>query len=100
MAKQFVLDLNLTDWNTLTNRAKEAGFNTTREFIAFKMDVLVEKIKPLKDCSLNNKQKKRNNYEIPEKYEESFLKLACTHSTSVSAALFRYLILPEIKRTV
>lgn len=95
MPEKFVLDLNLNDWGTLKEVAKEEGFDNTRDFI---MDAVIKlsKSKDLTKVCSGIRDKKRNHYPIPEEVKEFYDNLSCLHSTNVSAVIFRYVILPQI----
>lgn len=93
--KWFTVELNLSDWGSLDERAIEKGYKNSREMI------LAEMKKLSKDKSFNQKcegarKKHKNNYEIPEDLKDFFSNLACQHSTTISGAIYRYVILPEL----
>lgn len=92
--EKFVLELNIDDKLLLNEIAKEKGFETDRELInnlitSFPSDIDITKMK----C-VQKERKFKNNYDIPKEHEDFYAKLACVHSTTTSAIIFRYLLLP------
>lgn len=92
--EKFVLELNTCDKLLLNDIAKEKGFETPRELI----NSLIKEFPAIVDINrlqCGKKERKfKNNYDIPREHEEFYSKLACVHSTTTSAVIFRYLLLP------
>lgn len=96
---KFSLELNQKDREILKSAAIELGYTTDREMITDLMrkfatdheaDIVCEK----------KKAKFKNIYDIPPETSTFYSQLACSHSTTISSVIFRYIIFPLISKSV
>lgn len=95
MAQKFVLELIKPDWHILKLIAEKNGYDRFKKMVPELLNETAGKIGKLNDCKCPERRVK-NNFEIPLELQDFYNTLACTHSISVSAAIFRYTIMPKI----
>lgn len=94
--EKFTLDLNIVDRTILEDIAKEKGYASAREFINDQVKNFPADLDQDKLLCDGKPRKCKNIYDIPKENERFYSKLACVHSTTVSAIIFRYVILPHL----
>jgi len=94
--EKFSLELNQNDREILKAVATDLGYNTDREMIDALLRQFATEHKASVVCE-KKKAKFKNIYDIPPKTSSFYQQLACSHSTTISSVIFRYIIFPHIK---
>ena len=96
MQKRIELPLNNNEKKILSLVAKEHGFKDYHTFLHRKIHELPNLIKKDFVCEKGNKRKSKKipiSNDVCEFYE----KLSCSHSTTTTSIIFKYVIYPLIK---
>lgn len=97
--EKFSLELNQNDREILKKVAADLGYNTDRDMITDLLKKFAEENESVIVCE-KKKSKFKNIYEIPPDTIPFYSRLACAHTTTISSAIFRYIIFPKIAEYV
>lgn len=97
--EKFSLELNQNDRDIMKDVALALGYTSDRDMINDLMIKFAAEHKPNVVCE-KKKAKFKNIYDIPPETIQFYQQLACSHSTTISSVIFRYIIFPKISTVV